>query len=679
MVLKFRIAAIALAVSLGCSTAAAQVNAEQVVNIGRNVLAMDDYMLAIQYFNLAARAKPYLAEPYLYRGLAKLMLEDYPGAEADCTEALSRNKFLTEAYKARGFARQNMGRDSLAVLDFDAGLAYDPTDKYFLFYRGVALTELKRYNEADSTFASLLKAYPRFEDGITARARMNLLRGDTARAQADIERSLSISRTIPGTYLMHAQIMADRRRWAEAAADMDSAIRLLPREPELYINRAYVRYNNDDYFGAMADYNYALELNPDNAPALFNRALLRYEVKDLDRSAADLTAVLRLEPDNFHALFNRGLIHLEKGRNRQALADFQSIARRYPKFHTVWFAIAQAYQNLGDTRHAGEAYRRGNDLVARYVRNPQRNPLDRPVISAGKTNQRHGAYSEPEDSTMTDTEVMERFNRLVTVNDRAESRLAYNARSKGRIQDRDARIEPEPLLAFTFMSADASAPSAATRLRELSALNSPGVLKAPLYFGFPQTTSASEAELQRIFEIKNSYDILAARDAGLSPAQYFGRAVARHSLKDYAGAAADFDAALRTDSTFTAAILGRATARAAEALAPAPESSDNTAALNRRALMRSALADFDAALRLDPGLAAAHYDKALLLYALQDLTSALASLNSAIDISPDFGPAYFNRGIIYLRLGRRPQGMADIRKAGELGVLPSYNLLKRMK
>mgnify|MGYP006922408422 CR=1 FL=1 len=40
--------------------ALAQVDAEQVLAIGRNVLSMDDYMLSIQYFNQAIKAKPYL-------------------------------------------------------------------------------------------------------------------------------------------------------------------------------------------------------------------------------------------------------------------------------------------------------------------------------------------------------------------------------------------------------------------------------------------------------------------------------------------------------------------------------------------------------------------------------------------------------------------------------------------
>ena len=66
----------------------AQVNAEQCVTIGRNVLSMDDYMLSIQYFNQAIKAKPYLSDTYFFRGLAKLYLEDYKGADEDSTLAI---------------------------------------------------------------------------------------------------------------------------------------------------------------------------------------------------------------------------------------------------------------------------------------------------------------------------------------------------------------------------------------------------------------------------------------------------------------------------------------------------------------------------------------------------------------------------------------------------------------
>ena len=116
----------------------AQTNADQVLAIGRNVLSMDDYMLAIQYFNQAIKAKPYLADPYFFRAIAKLSLDDFKGAEADCSLAIERNKFKTEAYKVRGFARQNLGLDSLAITDYDIGLSHNPVDKYFLFYKATS-------------------------------------------------------------------------------------------------------------------------------------------------------------------------------------------------------------------------------------------------------------------------------------------------------------------------------------------------------------------------------------------------------------------------------------------------------------------------------------------------------------------------------------------------------------
>ena len=63
-----------LAAALGAN---AQINTEQVLRVGRNALYFEDYMLSIQYFNRVIDAKPYLAEPYFLRDIAKYNLEDY--------------------------------------------------------------------------------------------------------------------------------------------------------------------------------------------------------------------------------------------------------------------------------------------------------------------------------------------------------------------------------------------------------------------------------------------------------------------------------------------------------------------------------------------------------------------------------------------------------------------------
>ena len=88
------------------------------MSIGRNALYFEDYVLSIQYFNQVINAKPYLADPYFFRGLAKMNLDDFSGAESDCSEAIERNPFVVNAYQVRGLARIQQNKLEDAVKDY---------------------------------------------------------------------------------------------------------------------------------------------------------------------------------------------------------------------------------------------------------------------------------------------------------------------------------------------------------------------------------------------------------------------------------------------------------------------------------------------------------------------------------------------------------------------------------
>ena len=659
----FRYAAKILTAAAVSITAAlplcAQTDAEQVIAIGRNVLSMDDYMLSIQYFNQAIKAKPYLSDPYFLRGLAKLYLEDYAGAEEDCTLAIERNKFKTESYKVRGFARQYLGKDSLAVLDYNEGLRYNPQDKYFLFYKSVAQTELHDYAGADSTFSALLRLYPGFDEGFTARGRLRTLQGDTVAALADVSKAIEISRTQVQPYLVRADIEVKQKNWDAALSDMDEAIKLKPREADYYLNRAFIRYNLDDYFGAMSDYNYTLELEPYNTAALFNRALLRYEVKDLDRAATDFGEVLRLSPDNFHAIYNLGLVNLERGKNKEALADFDRIARKYPRFYPVYYARAEALRNMGNMRAAMQSAYHADDLVKGYVKNPEKNPLDRPAIQAGTANDGESTIDMEENPEA----VMDRFNQLVTVGGAADTQISYNDRIKGRVQDRDIPVEPEPAYLLSFYESPQSLKSTSNYFRDLDDFNQQRYILQQLYLSPAPAPGSDPGNYEKLFEIADYY-AQATSMSGARPADWLALGIARTLVKDFEAAIHAFDRAIADYPDFTMAYLGRAYAR---------QASGDTRQANL------AVADYDQALRLNPRLVYAWYNKGNLFYSLGDYTSALQCYGEALKLDPAFGTALFNRGITYLRLGNKRMAFADLSKAGELGVLPSYNLLKRMK
>ena len=106
----------------------AQINTDRVLLMGRNALYYEDYVLAIQRFNMVITAKPWLGEPYFYRAVAKYYLEDYQGAEIDCNNALERNPYALNHYVLRALCRINQDRYALAEEDYRKALSINPLD-----------------------------------------------------------------------------------------------------------------------------------------------------------------------------------------------------------------------------------------------------------------------------------------------------------------------------------------------------------------------------------------------------------------------------------------------------------------------------------------------------------------------------------------------------------------------
>ena len=118
-----------LLIAFWSAAAQAQFNTDRLVMIGRSALYYEDYVLSIQYFNQAISQKPWLYEPWFFRGVAKYYLDDFRGAESDCTAAIERNPYVVSAYELRGLCRINQKKYGEAVKDYDRALRYDPENQ----------------------------------------------------------------------------------------------------------------------------------------------------------------------------------------------------------------------------------------------------------------------------------------------------------------------------------------------------------------------------------------------------------------------------------------------------------------------------------------------------------------------------------------------------------------------
>lgn len=171
----------------------AQINTDQVIQIGRNAIYFEDYVLSIQYFNQVIGAKPYLAQPYYYRGVAKFNLEDFSGAEADASMAIDRNPFITDAYILRGMARQNLGHAPEAITDYDKALSMQPDNWDLNFKRALAQESIEDYDGASASFTDIIQRHPSFDAAYIGRARLNLTLKDTIAALDDINKAIEIN------------------------------------------------------------------------------------------------------------------------------------------------------------------------------------------------------------------------------------------------------------------------------------------------------------------------------------------------------------------------------------------------------------------------------------------------------------------------------------------------------
>lgn len=642
------------------------------MRVGQNAMYFEDYMLSIQYFNRVIEAKPYLAKPYLFRAIAKLNLEDFNGAETDASKALELNPFLSDAYEVRGVARQNMGNASGAIKDYDGALEQMPGNKNIMFNKALAQEDIKDYDGAIATYDAIINSYPGYDNGYIGRAKLKLALGDTISAVDDLNHSLELNPDATNAYVMRADInIKSGNNFQKALEDMNHAIKLQPKFSGFFVNRAFLRYKLKDYFGAMADYDYAIVLDPANITAYFNRGLLRTEVSDNDRAIEDFSKVLAIDPNDSRALFNRAFVYNERKNYREALADINKVIDAFPETTEPLSLRMNIYMNMGNKSKAAADY---DKIMAINKKNIAYYDKNKDNIS-----------QKPEDfeskSNTSENEIFaNRFTALITMENQLEDTQEFNNKNiRGKVQDRNPLIEIAPSFIVSYYASPTELSPTTYYMDEATRINESGVL--PMILMVTDNTPPLDDKnlIQRHFNSIEEYSIT-LNSENPRPIDYFGRAMEKFTLHDYDGAAEDFTKAIELAPDFALAYFMRGAChqRLAGNIAKISLSQSDQSSMNMQSHLFAAIDDFNSTSELSPRSAFPHFNKGNILVDLQDYTSAIAAYSEAIDLKPDFGEAYFNRGYVYFKLGNREAGVADLSRAGELGILPSYSLIKRM-
>jgi len=726
----------------------AQINTDQVMNIGRNALYFEDYILSIQYFNQVIAQKPYLAEPYFYRSVAKISLDDYSGAEADASRCIEINPFIKDAYRVRAVARHNSHKFDEAIGDYEKCLELHPDDKDMMLNMAMCELARKHYNEADSCLKWCLERDSTNERVYLGLAQLRLEQEDSVRALDCLSKAIEINKNDVQAYLMRCEIyFSNLKDMEKASADIDEAIKLEPRNAGLYINRSYMRYQLNDIRGTMADLDYAITLEPDNVTAHYNRALLRSEVGANNKAIEDYTFVLERDPDNYPAFYNRTMMLINTGQYQQginglnqllekdeddfvalyqramllietrqynmALKDLNAILAKYPKFESGYMLRAQIKQRLGDKRgYERDLETAVNVMKGKGVHYSSFNPVDKErkhseaihekYAKEHVERQREQAQGDLEESV---EDVKKKFSQLLVVDldkqmkpevsfesdgvyDEKSGRRRYRNRSRGYIQDNNVEVVPEGIFTLSYYSYDNKLNGRTHFMKEMAQVNDLHVLPLSLTLTCNEPSLSEYNTGIRFASIEYFNSLISTSEP--RAVDYFGRAMDYILLRNVDAAIDDASKAISLTPDFALAYFLRFNARFLKMQMPhnvtgAANGAGNDVAaqqmLDRNAEQKEyadLLNDINTVIKLSPRNTYAYYNLGHVQAMMEDYSKALISYSKSIELKPDLGEAYFNRGLIYMRLGDKVNGTADLSKAGELGVLASYNILKRM-
>jgi tetratricopeptide (TPR) repeat protein len=703
-----------LLICVGFTSIQAQINTNRVLAIGKNALYFEDYVLSIQYFNSVIKAKPYLAEPYFYRAIAKLNLDDYGGAENDISACIERNPFLVSSYLLRGVSRQYQGRFDEAIQDYDKGLESRPEDKQMLINKGIALVQKKDFKKAIEALDLLIKYQPRFTQAYLTRGSAYAENGDTVQAMENYNKALDLDKYYAPSYGQRAIIYCYQEKYQEALTDFNEAIRLEPKKIGYYINRGLVRYNLNDLRGAMADYDMVVNLEPMNTVARFNRGLLRSQVGDASHAVEDFDVVIKNEPHNYMAIYNRAILREEMRDYQGAIDDLNLVLEEYPYFVPGYYFRSEIKKEMHDLKGADTDYWYASDMEQKLRKEKEKGKI---ITGKGIFDSKETADSNPEDADKNTREKsdtgIEKFNRLVVYDKETETKSAYNSEIRGRVQNRQVKVDLQPQFVITYYEKLSEIDQSLMRYNKtLSDYNAKMTLKMQLKV-VNHETALTDQQAEYHFKSIDDYSLDLDRDPANVDA-CFGRALDFMLLQDLSEAINDLGRVINLDPDFVMAYFNRAVIRykqleldnyAGNELKEANELSLNVRPSQNKLIQSNTnsylqpgkkkntievvekkhameyeqiIADYSTVIRLNPDFVYAWFNRANIHCLQKDFQVAILDYNEAINRNPEFSEAYYNRGLTRLYLGETDKGIADLSKAGELGIIDAYSIIKKM-
>jgi len=204
-------------------------------------------------------------------------------------------EYRADAYNLRGWARQKLGKNEIAIQDFNRAIELFPR-AYFYKNRG------------------------------TSYANLNLL----DLAVADATKAIQLDPKLASGYFSRGYAYMQQKNNPSAIADFTKVIELDPTESEAFYNRGTIYYRQKLYALSVQDLDKYVAMNVDSksnlADGYYNRGLAKVSQDKVADAIADYTKAIELVPDMKDVYTSRAKAYRKLGKTALAEADEQKAA-----------------------------------------------------------------------------------------------------------------------------------------------------------------------------------------------------------------------------------------------------------------------------------------------------------------------------------------------------------------
>lgn len=616
------------------------------LELGRQELIKNNYPKAISYLNYSIQTRPDHYEAYFFRGLAKYYLDDLFGAEQDYNKAIEMFPPDKRFYIFRAMVRDKQFNINGAFEDYNTALSID--SGYAMVYFNRALTYLRLHDYENSL--------------------------------ADANNAIDLKVNEANIYLIRGAAFSGLENYEDAIFDFNKVLANNPFHSNAYIYRAIALMGLSKLDSAIADLNFVINLDSTNSLAIYYRAMCKMKKKMVDEALIDLEYVTEISPYNSLAYYYKGVLYNQKEEgSKQALYNFDEALSLDPDNILIYYARGL---NKYQSKDYSGAINDMNSLLAIYPDFADAYSL-RSAIKT-KLNDYFGSKEDHEKALEINKKNNIKNNdqkytegiALMKLTDFTGDFITMSEKRK-LVQFQEKDIELKPFYKLTFFP---------DKQKEVFVYK-PDKIDYYVFQILTLNQGNESVSIQEKTILLNEIDSIQEK-ANLMEL-LIKRAIINYSLGNYLQSLTTFNQLISTNKN---EIISRFTrANIMLELLEMVESNDE----NYQQIISSffeeysqqddfvdisynnVLKDYSEVIELDPNFYFAYYNRAYVKYLTKDFNGAIDDFWNALKQNTKFTEAYYNRGLILIFIGERTMGCEDIRKAGELGISDSYNVLKR--